>query len=63
MILAHMINQFVEKSTEIVRLLAQHSKSTIINLWKRLLAYFTEVDIGQQEYGQFVRKRHQVRLA
>ncbi|NOY97290.1 MAG: hypothetical protein GXO81_13160 [Chlorobi bacterium] len=38
MMLAHIINQFVEKSTEIALLLAQHSKSTIINLWKRLLS-------------------------
>ncbi len=38
MMLAHIINQFVEKSTEIALLLAQHSKSTITNLWKRLLS-------------------------
>lgn len=63
MMLAHMINQFVEKSVEIVRLLAQHSKSTVANLWKRLLAYFTETNIEQEEYEQFVRKRHQLRLA
>lgn len=63
MMLAHMINQFVEKSTEIIQLLNRSSKSTIVNLWKRLLAYFTEVDIQETEYEQFVRKRHQVRLA
>ena len=63
MMLAHMINQFVKKSTEIVQMLTLHSKNTIINLWKRLLAYFTEVEIDDREYDQFVRKRHQVRLA
>ncbi|MCF6356509.1 MAG: transposase [Draconibacterium sp.] len=63
MMLAHMINQFVEKSTEIIQLLNRNSKSTIVNLWKRLLAYFTEVDIDSIEYEQFVRKRHQIRLA
>ncbi len=61
--LAHIINQFVEKSTEIAQLLSQHSKSTITNLWKRLLAYYTEVSVGQEEYDQFIRKRHQIRLA
>ncbi|MCF6358583.1 MAG: hypothetical protein L3J54_12335, partial [Draconibacterium sp.] len=35
MMLAHMINQFVEKSTEIIQLLNRNSKSTIVNLWKR----------------------------
>jgi len=63
MMLAHMINQFVEKSAEITQLLNRNSKSTIVHLWKRLLAYFTEVDIDSIEYDQFVRKRHQVRLA
>ena len=63
MMLAHMINQFVEKSTEVVQMLALHSKNTVINLWKRLLAYFTEVEVDSREYGQFVRKRHQIRLA
>ena len=63
MMLAHMINQFVKKSTEIVQMLTLHSKNTRINLWKRLLAYFTEVEIDDREYDQFVRKRHQVRLA
>lgn len=63
MMLAHMINQFVEKSAEIVHLLSQHSKSTVTNLWKRLQAYFTETNIEQEEYEQFVRKKHQLRLA
>jgi hypothetical protein len=63
MMLAHTINQFVEKSIEIVTLLKEHSKCTIVNLWKRLLSYFTENNIAQDEGDQFVRKRSQVRLA
>jgi len=63
MMLAHMINQFAEKSTEIIQMLTLHSKNTIINMWKRLLAYFTEVEIDDREYDQFVRKRQQIRLA
>ncbi|HZK61336.1 MAG TPA: transposase [Anaerovoracaceae bacterium] len=62
MMLAHAINQFVEKSTDIVNLLAEHSKCTIVNLWKRLLAYFTENEINQGEYDQLIQKRYQVRL-
>ena len=63
MMLAHMINQFVEKSTEVVLILASNSKGTIINLWKKLISFFTENNIDKIEYDQFVRKRHQIRLA
>ncbi len=63
MMLAHTINQFVEKSTEILILLSEHSKCTIVNLWKRLMSYFTENEIDKEEYEQFIRKRQQIRLA
>ena len=53
-VLAHAINQFAEKSTEIAGLLAEHSKCTIVNLWKRLQAYFTENEIDQEDYNQLV---------
>lgn len=46
-VLAYAINQFAEKSTEIAGPLAEHSKCTIVNLWKRLRAYFTENEIDQ----------------
>lgn len=37
--IAHMINQFVEASKEIIGLMMEHSKQTIVDLWKKLLAY------------------------
>ncbi len=62
MLLAHTINQFVEKSTEMAALLAAHSKETITNLWKRLLAYFSENKIKRGQYDKMLGKRYQVRL-
>jgi len=62
MLLAHAINQFVEKSTGVAALLAAHSKETIANLWKRLLAYFSENKIKRGEYEKLLGKRYQVRL-
>jgi hypothetical protein len=41
--IAHMINQFVERSKEVVGLMMGHSKQTIVDLWKKLLAYLTMV--------------------
>ena len=63
MMLAHTINQFVEKSTDITTLLSEHSKCTIVYLWKRLMSYFTENEINREEYEHFIRKRYQIRLA
>lgn len=63
MMLGHLINQFVEKSVEIVALLARDSKLTIIHLWKKLTSYLSEQEMNTQEYDQFVRKRNQIRLA
>ena len=62
MLMAHMINQFVEKSSEVTALLTAHSKETIANLWKRLLAYFSENKIKRGEYAKLLGKRYQVRL-
>jgi len=62
MLMAHTINQFVEKSTEVAALLVAHSKETIANLWKRLLAYFSENKIKRGEYEKLLGKRYQVRL-
>jgi hypothetical protein len=36
-----MINQLVEHSRTIVELLAEHSKQTIADLWKKMLGYLT----------------------
>lgn len=37
--IAHAINQFVEQSAVIVELLKEHSKQTIVDLWKKTLAF------------------------
>jgi len=52
----------VEKSTELATLLAAHSKESLANLWKRLLAYFSENKIKREEYQEMLKKRYQLRL-
>lgn len=37
--IAHAINQFVEQSKEVTELMNEHSKQTIVDLWKKTLAY------------------------
>jgi hypothetical protein len=39
--IAHMINQLVERSKQVVNILMEHSKQTIVDLWKKLIAYLT----------------------
>ena len=39
--IAHMINQLVERSNEVVYILKEHSKQTIVDLWKKMIAYLT----------------------
>ncbi len=62
MMIAHMINQFVEKSGELHSLLKKDGKMTIKHLWKRLMSFVLENDVNETEYNQFVRKRSQLRL-
>ena len=62
MLLAHAVNQFVEKSTGVAALLTAHSKETIINLWKRLLTSFSGTKIKRGEYEKMLGNRYQVRL-
>jgi len=62
MMLAHLINQLVEKSTEIDVILKNHSKCSVSYLWKRLWSFFAECEIQEFEYEQFVKKRCQLRL-
>ena len=38
--IAHAINQFVEQTVEVVELMKEHSKQTMVDLWKKTLAYF-----------------------
>lgn len=37
--IAHAINQFVENSPQVISLMKEHSKQTIVDLWKKMLAY------------------------
>ena len=62
MMLAHMLNQLVEKSIEICAILDKNSKCTIDYLWKRLWSFFNECDIENIEYEKFVKKRCRLRL-
>jgi len=37
--IAHIINQLVEQSKQVVALLEEHSKQTIVDLWRKMTAY------------------------
>ena len=37
--IAHMINQLVERSNAVVEIMMEHSKQTIVDLWKKMIAY------------------------
>ena len=37
--IAHMINQLVERSKEVIEIMMEHSKQTIVDLWKKMIAY------------------------
>jgi hypothetical protein len=43
--IAHMINQLVERTSLVSGLLMEHSKQTIVDLWKKLLACLTLIHI------------------
>jgi len=47
--IAHIINQFVERSTEVVKLLHEHSKQTISALWKDLISYLKSIPYNQDQ--------------
>lgn len=63
MMVAHMINQFVEKSLAINQIIFNNRKCTIQYLWKKLWSFFSEIEITRDDCDQFVRKRSQLRLA
>lgn len=46
---AHAINQFVEKSADMVGLLNEHSKQTIKALWKELITYLKSIPYSQEQ--------------
>jgi hypothetical protein len=52
--IAHMINQFVEKSADIVNLLNEHSKQTIKALWKDLNIYLKSIPYNQEQLLLFL---------
>lgn len=41
--IAHMINQLVERSKEFLEIIGEHSKQTIVDLWKKLIGFMTMV--------------------
>ena len=41
--IAHMINQLVERSKQVVDILLEHSKQTIVDLWKKMISYLTMI--------------------
>lgn len=47
--IAHMINQFVEKSADLLGLLNEHSKQTIKALWKELVMYLKSIPYSQEQ--------------
>jgi len=46
--IAHMINQMVEHSKSVVELMTEHSKQTIVDLWKKLISYLTMVYVDEE---------------
>lgn len=51
---AHMINQFVEKSAEVTKLMGEHSKQTITALWKDLLTCLKSIPYSDQQMKEFL---------
>lgn len=47
--IAHMINQFVERSSDLLGLLNEHSKQTIKALWKELVMYLKSIPYSQEQ--------------
>jgi hypothetical protein len=52
--LAHMINQFVEKSSDVVELLKEHSKQTLINLWKDIGTFMHSIPHTDEQLKAFL---------
>ena len=52
--IAHMINQFVEKSRGVLNLLNEHSKQTISALWKDLVAYLKSIPYSHDQILAFL---------
>lgn len=52
--LAHLINQFTEKSGDFIELLNQHSKQTIKALWKELLIFMKSIPYTPAQLKEFI---------
>lgn len=63
MMIAHIINQFVEKSTDFIQLRDSVPKQTVVFLWQRLISFFTDFDIEPLELENCIKRRTQIRLA
>lgn len=52
--IAHMINQFTEKSRDFIELLKQYSKQTIKALWKELLTFMKSIPYTPAQLQEFI---------
>lgn len=52
--IAHMINQFAEKTAEFVELLKEHSKQTIKALWKNLITFMASIPYNAEQLQAFM---------
>lgn len=52
--LAHMINQFVEKSADVIELLKEHSKQTLVDLWKAMGTYMHSIRYTEAQLADFL---------
>ncbi|MEI6048515.1 MAG: hypothetical protein WCS03_06415 [Bacteroidota bacterium] len=43
-----MINQLVERTKSVVALMMEHPKQTIVDLWKKLIAYITMIQCEKE---------------
>lgn len=50
--IAHMINQLVERTGEVAELMAGHSRQTMTDLWKKLIAYLVMVQVEDGNWFQ-----------
>ena len=51
---AHMINQFVEKSADVVELLKEHSKQTFVALWRDLITFMHNIPYTEEQLADFL---------
>jgi hypothetical protein len=51
---AHMINQFVEKSADIAQLIKEHSKQTLVDLWKALGTFLHSIPHTEEQVAAFL---------